>query len=247
MTRKKFLLSAVCLLLAIATVIGTVVWALLQSPHFYEVAIREQADPVVRKKAAKRFVQRTLRLVDEIKTADHWSEEFTEQQINAWLAEELHQKFAEWVPPGVSDPRVKLTKQSIHLGFRYKDAKWNGVVSLRLKPWVTEPNQLAIQVESIRAGLVPIPLEDVLQEVAKRFKKNDKDQVLIEWKQLDGKDVAIVRLAKEQPEQPVLEAVDVKKGAVRISGSRMPPGESFRFELPRVAERIRIVNQSAAE
>lgn len=205
------------LVVAIGAGGGAVLWSLVQVPDFYEEALAQQPDPAVRQEIAETFVERTVQLLDDIEHSDAWSQEFTDREVNAWLAEQLHQKFAEMVPKGVRDPRVRFDNQRVLLGFAYEHENWDGVVSLRLRPWVPEPNQLAIEIESIRAGLFPIPLESVLDELEQQM---ESDDWRAEWTHVNGNDVLLVRFAGGQPDQPVLEEVQVTAGGVRISGSR---------------------------
>ena len=155
---------AILLLLAIGCGTGSVVWALRQVSGFYDEVLREEPNPAVCREEAKKFVQRTLQLIEKVQQFESWSEEFTQQQVNSWLAEELHHKYAELVPEGASDSRVRFSPGAIQIGFRFQRDGWNRVVSLKVKLWVPEPNHLAIEFKSVKAGLVPIPLENILQE-----------------------------------------------------------------------------------
>jgi uncharacterized protein YpmS len=243
MTGKKIILLTFSLLVAVGMGGGAVLWSLVQVPDFYEEALAAQSDPLARQQAADTFVQRTVQLANDIKHADAWSQEFTVQQVNAWLAEQLHKKYAELVPSGIRDPRMQLDGQSVLVGFHYEQENWSGIVSLRLRPWVPEPNQLAIEIESIRAGLLPIPLDNVLEQLSEQI---EIDGWQAEWTQVNGNDVLLVRFDSNQADQPLLEAVQVTGNSVRISGSRsakdvQPDGQSApdtgpTFNVPRVAD-----------
>ena len=77
-----------------------------------------------------------------------------------------------------------------------------------------EPNQLAVEILSIRAGLVPIPLDELLHEVAAEV---ETEGLPIRWMQRNGNDVAIVTL-DGGPDGPILERLSVEPGVVRASG-----------------------------
>lgn len=217
MTGKKIVMMAAALLLAVGAGGGAIVWSLVQVPDFYEQALAESPDLVAQQRAAKTFVARTVQLVDDIKHSDTWSQEFDGRQVNAWLANELHSKYAELVPPGIRDPRVGFDENYVLVGFYYETDQWQGVVSLRLRPWVPKPNTLAIEIASIRAGLMPIPLDSVLEELSNQIQT---DGWRAEWSQLDGNDVLLVHFDSGAEDQPVLESVQVVGEMVRISGSR---------------------------
>jgi len=214
---RRVTFIALFLLLAVSAAGSSLFWALAQVPDFYEEELAVPVDPAVRKAAAKTFVQQTLRLVDDIKYADNWSQEFTQQQVNSWIAEELHAKYAKLVPPGVSQPRVRFLDQTVLIGFRFEQKRFSGIVSLRLKPWVSQPNQLTLEVLSVRAGLVPIPLDEVLGEATRQLEYAGWQT---EWRQHHGNDVLIIHLDRPGHNQPVLESVDVTQGVLRIRGER---------------------------
>jgi hypothetical protein len=243
-TGKKIVLMAVALLLAVGAGGAAIVWSLVQVPDFYQQALAEPPDPVAQQQAAKSFVARTVQLVDDIKHFDTWSQEFDGRQVNAWLANELHSKYADLVPPGIRDPRVGFDDQFVLVGFYYETEQWQGVVSLRLRPWVPEPNTLAIEIASIRAGLVPIPLDSVLEELSNQIQT---DGWRAEWSQLDGNDVLLVHFDSGAEDQPVLESVQVVGEMVRISGSRAQHSRQPRDGMPRESESTFNVSQASGQ
>lgn len=213
---------AAALVVAVGAGGGAVFWSLVQVPDFYEDALAVPPDPVAQQQAAKSFEARTFQLVEDIQHSDKWSQEFDGRQVNAWLANELHSKYGDLVPPGVRDPRVGFDDKFVLLGFHYESPDWKGIVSLRLRPWVPEPNQLAIEIASIRAGLVPIPLESVLEQLSDQIEADGWRAV---WSQVDGNDVLVVHFDGEGEDRPVLESVEVVGESVRIAGSRSKPAK----------------------
>ncbi|MGE3315552.1 MAG: hypothetical protein AB7O26_10590 [Planctomycetaceae bacterium] len=192
-------------------------WAIRQTPEFYESVIRNEPAPEVRRDDAKVFVQRTLSLVEGMQHADKWAEAFTQSQINSWLSEELQPKYGAFVPEGVSNPRVRLADETIEVGFRYKHEHWDSIVSVKTRPWVPKPNSLAFEIQSIRAGLIPIPLESIIQDLSKQF---EVEGYRVEWSEANGNDVVILHLTKSGDDQPVLESVKVVKGSITVAGRR---------------------------
>lgn len=248
MTVRKFAVISVALLLAIAAAGGSVYWASLEPPDFYEQAMSVDVPVEVRREQAKQFVEKTTRLVENIKTAEKWSEKFTAEQANSWLAEEFHQKHADAVPEGVHDPRVEVRRGRLRLGFRLEREDWNGVVSMTIRPSVVAPNKLALEIETVRAGLIPIPVGDILREVAEDMKT---EGWRVEWRRTNGYDVYVVDLDQGEPEQPVLESVRIVGDTVVVSGSRAKKvdargGDSsgLTFKVPRTA--VRTVIRPAA-
>ena len=118
-----------------------------------------------RTRQADQFVRATLRLRNGIHNNEEtWSEEFDEQAINGWFAEELPTRYAGLLPEGISDPRLRIEQDGAWIAFRARRGMWSGVVNCRLKAWVAAPNELAIEIQSLRAGLIPIPVDDVVAD-----------------------------------------------------------------------------------
>lgn len=213
---RKLVIAGLAVLLAVAAAGGLVLWSLRQAPEYYQSALAGPSS-VERKQEAKRFVQTTLQLVDEIRYEPLWSEEFTEDEVNAWLAEELHQKYPDWLPPGVAQPRVRFSEGVLSLAFQFERGRWGGVVSVEVRPWVPEPNRLALEIRSARVGLVPIPLDTFSEDLSDAFEKLGWR---IQWKQSQGHDVLVVDLQGAEDRRPLLQAVSVESARLRIAGSR---------------------------
>ncbi len=208
----------VSLSVAMCCVVGTF-WSASQVPQFYRQELRREVAPEVRRQQAEELVEQTLQLVKEIQQADHWSERFTEEQVNSWLVEKLPQQKSKWLPPGVSQPRVKFSEETIQLAFHYEYQRWSTVVSCEIRPHMTEPNVLAVEIRGAHAGLIPLPLENVLTEISARLKKAGWP---VQRTKSGGYDVFLVDLNRTGGDQPVLEAVDLEQGALELSGSRKP-------------------------
>ncbi|WP_417382593.1 hypothetical protein [Gimesia sp.] len=213
---KRFLLFFLLVLLLLGGMTGGLYWSSAQVPDFYQEALQEQAVPEVRQEEAKEFVQRSMQVVNDVRNQEPlWSQEFSEQQVNAWLAEELHQKYNEWVPDGVTDPRIRFEKNQVELGFHLTLSKWSGIISLRFKPWLMKENRLVLELEQARAGLLPIPLDETLTDLIRMARK---EGWFIEWGQMNGNDALIVYLDRRKPELPELTALSVDTGLFRIAG-----------------------------
>lgn len=215
MSRKRWGIVAVVLLAGIAVSVGAMWWAVRQVPDFYEAALEVKVDPVVRREEAREFIERAEQLVERIQQSDEWSEEFTQEQINSWLAEELQRNYSEVIPEGIEDPRVQLIDDAALVGFRYRQDSWKGVVSAHVRAWVSGPNQLAIQVDFAHAGLLPIPINTALDQVIKYVQD---DRWRVEWDQESDEDVLLVSFEGEEAERGILESLELEPGVVRIRG-----------------------------
>lgn len=219
MRRRKTILFSLAAFLIVVGAAGSLLWALLRVPEFYADAnAGVPEEPEARQLAAKSLVQETTNLVNNLKHSDEWSANFKQTEINSWFIEELFQeKYKDVVPQGVSDPRLSIEKNVLQLGFRFQKNGWSGIVSLRLKPWIQAENQLAIEIETIRAGIVPVPLEDVLHDLTGQLVEAGWD---VTWSHANGHDVAIINLNKNKADSPVLESLAVVEGEVHIRGRK---------------------------
>ncbi|GAB4162658.1 MAG: hypothetical protein Tsb009_39560 [Planctomycetaceae bacterium] len=215
MKRKRLRLIALILFLVLCTVGGSFLWALFQVPDFYEQAMAEKIDLAVRKAEAKKFTQQTLQLVDDIKHRKHWAKEFTQLQVNSWFAEELDGRFKDLLPEGASEPRLVIRGGAILVGFRYSQSGWSGVVSFEVKPWVPEPNQLALEIRSIKAGLVPIPLDQVLKQIGSQFETRGWN---VTWRENEGNDVMLVDFGTREKKKSLLERIVVLENKLQVFG-----------------------------
>jgi hypothetical protein len=236
MRRKKVIFFGVGAFLLLVGLAGTLLWALLRVPDFYlQAASTVPREPEQRKLAAKQLVQETTNLINSIKHAEQWSAAFKQTDVNSWFLEELRQeKYQDIIPEGVSDPRLVIHEGLLQLGFRYHKNGWSGIVSLRLKPWIEGENQLAVEIQSIHAGIVPIPLEDMLRELSLQLVKAGWD---ITWDHAQGNDVAVINLNKQpNPKSPILESLTVAEGEVRVRGRRKDfQPEPAQHNYPRTA------------
>ncbi len=223
------LLLLVGFVLGAAAVAAAGAWYFAQgTPDFYTRAV-EATPPAERRAQAEAFTERTVELAREIEYSDDWEQTFTQAQVNGWLAEELPERFGDRIPNAVSDPRVDLTRPGlVRLGFRLHQKRFDGVVSLAVRPTVVGPNQVALRVEGLMAGLFPLDVATFAPQVSKYL---DEYNVAHEWDLKPAADattgrvgppVLTVTLTRRAAGRAVLEDVQIEDNAVRVAGSRTP-------------------------
>ena len=187
-------------------------------PEFYSQALaKPAAEPA---KAAYKFEQEVLELRNDVRREGNWQATFTAEEINGWLASDLPVKFPRALPRQVSDPRVAITPEMILVACKYADARFNSVVSIGAKPEMTkEPNVIAIRIKQVRAGALPVPLANFLEQIAQHTAKAG---VPLRWGEEGGDPVAYITLPMDQPEFQGktlrVELVELKEGALVVSG-----------------------------
>jgi hypothetical protein len=225
-------------MLGVLIVIGGTVLSFQHQPAFYSAAMADKLPVAARREQATKFEQTTLQLVNEIRFEDEWSHEITDDMVNAWLAEELPVKFGDCLPPDVSAPRVKFEKGHVLLAFQARKGMWHGVISSRIRAWVSGPNQLALDIESARVGLVPVPVEEMIGDLVKKLSNGGWH---LEWKTSGKRDVLVVSLdaddVSEDGQRAVLESVEIEPKSLRISGRRSSASEPLSQVNPETGAR----------
>lgn len=173
-------------------------------PEFYAEAL--QADPEQQAIAAERMTKQTAALVSDVQKVGRWQARFTEAQINGWLATELGRRHPEYLPPALSDPRVKITPSAVTIAASYREGGRNIVVSLAADLYLADVNIVGLRIRKARAGAVPFPLESVLREIAHA---TDQWQWRVQWRQADGDPVAEITIPEIQQRHDRVVSLDL--------------------------------------
>lgn len=187
-------------------------------PEFYATAL--QVEPERQAEAGDQLEHNVLELHNSLQDEGRWEALFTADEINGWLATVLPEKFSNVLPRSVTDPRVVISPKQAQVACRYADDRIQTVVSLSLKIALTdEPNVVAVQVGSVRAGSVPLPLKSFLDDVTNAARRATLD---LRWTQSDGEPVALLRIpAKHQDyrfREIHIDTIELREGAIYFAG-----------------------------
>ena len=214
--RKRLGIYCLVMLAIAGGFLGYAIWAANQVPEFYSDLLAAEVPARVRKQEARKFSQQASEVVSGYTAGDGWDATFSQRQVNSWFIEELNGKYADLLPEEARDPRIKITDESVLIGFHYTHSRWSGVVSFRVRPWVPQANQLALEISEIKAGSLPIPLDSVLKQVGKQFRERGWR---VEWRQRDGNDVLVVDFAGKK-KRAILQTVELSDGKIRVTGKK---------------------------
>jgi hypothetical protein len=186
-------------------------------PDFYQEAL--QAPPQRADQAGDEFEQEVVALHNELRDSDTWELALTDQQVNGWLATDLPEKFPGLLPEEAEEPRVAFRDEAIFVACRIDSGKLRAVLSLKLQPYLTDqPNEIAVRVDQVRAGALPIPLSQVLEQVSVAAINSG---IPLRWAQEGSDPVALVSLPMDHPDLRrgvVLEQLEVATGRFRVAG-----------------------------
>lgn len=225
---RKFFKWFAIFLLVLAGIAAFSLWgvwkAAQQEPEFYhEVLVIE---PEVQKQASAALETRVTELQEEVRRGGVWQAEFTEQQINAWLAEELPAKYKN-LPKGLSDPRVRIEDGQLQLACRYRDERiatvLHSIVDLEL---TDSPNEVVVRVLAANAGILPFSLAPWKDRILKEIRKAD---IEIEWETEEGLEVATIQLPLQDQRLNgrllIVDELELSDGLLRVAGRTALPEE----------------------
>jgi hypothetical protein len=183
-------------------------------PAFYAQIDALPADQ--REVESRQFVRRSTALFNEIENEPRWSSTFQAVQVNAWLATDFAEKHAGVLPRGVTAPRVAFHRGRVTLGFRVERGPLHAVISLQGRVWLPEPNLIAVEFERVRAGVLPLPSNQVMGTLSAAAQSAKLD---VEWKKHGTNPVALIRLTPpDHPSNIEIEHVDLDQGSIRLAG-----------------------------
>ena len=149
-----------------------------------------------------------------------WQASFSENDINAWLINQLPLKFKQLQTAGAKDPRISIQQDHLLAAARYTDARLDTVISCELHVELTEePNLLAVQIRKLKAGAVSLPISQLIDGVSTEAAKGG---VKIRWDCTESGPTALVQVPSEHTgyaySPVIIESIQMVDGAIILSG-----------------------------
>jgi hypothetical protein len=225
MTRKSILLAIGFILFVVGGVGAALVLLVRQEPEFY----RRGALPPgpARKQHAGAFTAECMHLVNSITNHEpKWYATFTDAQINSYFEEEFLESGTDktFLPEGISAPRVAIEADKIRLAFRYGQGTWSTIVSIDLRVWLAkkEPNVVALELQALHAGSLPISAQSLLEHINEACQRKNID---VKWYRHNGNPVALLKFQSDAPRPTVqLSQLELRPGLLVIGGRSIAPG-----------------------
>jgi len=219
---KRWLKRVAVVVFGLCIVVAASTWWALQKtqqvPEFYSRAIRQL--PADIEKASETLEQDVVQLQDAASKMGSWQAAFSEEQINSWFVQQFPKEFPSVLPKGVQDPRIVIEDGKILAAAKYADKRINTVVSFEIRVELTEqPNVLAVRIEKLRAGALPLPVQGFLRGISAEAAKGDIEVV---WDTDESGPVALVTVPSEHPRYErspvIIESVMLQVGKVLLAG-----------------------------
>ena len=212
LSRRWIIAASVLAVLIIIPVAGWL--SLAYQPQFYR-AIRSLSR-AQREAKAKHFVANSLQLRNDITNERTWQAVFTDQEVNAWLAEELMTHFADQIPASVHEPRIAFDHDQVTFAFGLDKGPIRSVIWVVARVSVPEDNVLALSVEKVRAGVIPIAVSQVTGPLTRAARERGLD---IRWMENEEPPVALIRYRPDGGRADVvLQKLTISRGKIRFSG-----------------------------
>jgi hypothetical protein len=194
--------------------------------------------------------RRVLDLRNELRNEGRFDVQFTHDQINGWLAADLPEKFPQLMPRGVSDPRLAFEPDLTRVACKYQDSRISAVVSLDADVYLTEdPTVVAVRLKQVRAGSLPIPLGQFLDQISRHATAAG---LPLQWSETEGDPLALVTIPPLVDERANallhLEAIEVLDGKVRFAGRTEPlsterPGNGINYRQAAGGQKVKRTTQ----
>jgi hypothetical protein len=151
---------------------------------------------------------------------EKWGCDATEAQINCFFDEIFVQRgeAEELRNLGISAPSVCFDDDHIRLAFRYGTGWFSTILSYDVRIWLVpkEPNVIAVEIQSARAGAVPISKQSILHQLSEIARKQNCKVTMYRH---EGNAVALIDLQGDQLQpKSVLTTLKVGSGSVTIRG-----------------------------
>ena len=223
---KKWIRVAVIILaIAVLSVGLTAYWAFRQTqfvPEFYRVAMlaKSETDGEPIRVLTERVSKRMEALQITAQRRGTWNASFTNEEINAWLAQELPRKLPQLLRYGLSKPRVAIEEGKLMAAARFRNRRIDTIISCEIKVELTEQaNLLAIHLENLRAGALALPWNQFLDRISKEAAVGDID---LRWDMTERGPVALIQIPSDHPQfvvRPVLiESILLQVGEISLAG-----------------------------
>jgi hypothetical protein len=223
MSRKSLFLGLGILLLVTSSVSAGLVFLVGREPDFYRrcsIAPGEE-----RQQNSKRFYTAATQFLNGVMNHyERWDATFEEEQINSYFEEDFVRSGLESIlPPGISAPRVAIEPDKIRLAFRYGTGTWNTIISIDIRLWLItkEPNVVAMELEGLHAGSLPISAQSLLDRIEDMA---HQQHIQVSWYRHSGNPVALLRFQADRPHPTVqLQHLHLETGKIVIGGHSTEP------------------------
>lgn len=152
-----------------------------------------------------------------------WEAAIAAEELNAWLAIDLPRSHPNWLPGGVTAPRVDFQPRRAAIAARVGYGPLSAVAAVDLEIVLRDVGQIGIAVERASLGAIPLPRDAIVREIARRLGRLG---IASDGRRLDGRLVLVAHLPAVRGEaraQPRIETLAIVAGTLIVAGGTTAP------------------------
>jgi hypothetical protein len=183
---------------------------LRRAPDFYREELAQSA--AGQQAASDACLANMTATVSQAQRPGDWRAEFSEDELNGWLAYDLPNNHPELADETVGSPRVDFEAQQGQIAFEYRGVLTT-YVNVSFDAEVRDQNTVAIRFIRLRGGAVPLPLGAIIEPLTAIASQLGQS---VQWTEEDGYPVALLTLVPPDGDAPAIELVRVSIEQDRI-------------------------------
>ena len=220
---------ALFILLACSTIMVFVFVLALIPPQFYQSVVHIGSGD---QSSAGRFITQMASVSDEIRHRNEWGISVRENEINAWLGNDVPRNHPELLGTALwgrlSRPRIKLEPHLFRIGIEVSRWGVTAVAWADIEVRLKSANQFALTVRRAGMGQLPLPRNAILQECSRMLEKTGLDTdiqqyrdriVLLATVPQQFADSSSSTTESRLPRRWQVESLRIDRGAVTVAGT----------------------------
>lgn len=200
--------------MAFAATVSVVLILLRQAPAFYRAELSQST--AAQQSASDQCLANITATASQAQRPGVWRAEFTDEEINGWLAHDLPNNHPDLLRAAATAPRVALEEGLGRIAFEYQGVV-KTYVSLEFDVEVRDERSFALRILALKGGALPLPLSAVVEPLTQVA---DALGQPVQWTEEEGVPVALVTMARWETEgvHVSLREVSIKDDRIVLVG-----------------------------
>ena len=214
---RLFFYLFLALILFFAVTLATLLLAVKSKPAFYAKSLSVERSVWVQK--SKIAVEKTTGAFEKLTPSEtKWKTEYSEDEVNGYLAIGLQQDYPKILPKEIKNPRIQLFDDQLKFACEIDAGSFSGVLDLGLKIQFPKPNSCEIRFQNARLGLLPFSSETIRDLLADGLRQSGAK---VEMKEIEGDPTFVADFQIPLEEKKLLlllENLSVQNDVLSLSG-----------------------------
>jgi hypothetical protein len=214
--RRRLMVMMLVLLVVVAGGLYSTYQATQTAPDFYKTVV---AKPVAQTNAppVREVAEEQIEKVETAaKAKSNWKFEFTQDQINEFLAKDLPEQAPNLLPKNIKDPRIKIEPGKALLGCQYDSENFKAVLWIETEAAVADDGKsIRLIPKSAGAGMLPMPLSRLFERL--KGLRGKTGAVVIEFNSEPPESITL----RLRPEALAPEQADYHIDSIRLEAEKL--------------------------